>query len=455
MHRSRRPLALTVGSSLLLLSTAAGVAAQDGSPSPAPLPTPVAEAPSATSSDLAYQGDLSLWNTMRDFEFVHVQSLIDQWEAANPGINVRHELVPFDFGGVRTSKYIPAVLNRTAPDIFRSDVAWTPSFAFEGWIADLSAFFTEEELADFLPEPLGTAQYQESLYAVPHVTDALGLMCNRDLLSEAGLEGTPATWDELVEAGEKVTDLENQRYGFYMRGDSYWLLPFVWSFGGGLVELDENGRPAEILVNSPEAVAGLEYLKSEILGNIAPATWDFLSDYDNMNAGFKAGTIMCILQGPWQAADILTGEAFADDPSNLIIAPVPQGPEGDTGSPVGGHNFVVYSLVAEDPDKLAASVDLVKFLTSTEAQAYLATSLGVLPTRVSAYEDSSVAADPLVSQWGEVMEKATNRAGFVASPDIFDDFNREFQSFLIGEVSAQQALDNVATSWEQLTTWTQ
>ena len=26
-------------------------------------------------------------------------------------------------------------------------------------------------------------------------------------------------------------DAELQRYGFYMRGDSYWALPFVWSWG--------------------------------------------------------------------------------------------------------------------------------------------------------------------------------------------------------------------------------
>jgi arabinogalactan oligomer/maltooligosaccharide transport system substrate-binding protein len=454
MHRSRRTLALTLGSAALLLATTVGASAQE-SPSPAPLPTPVAEAPAAPGSELAYQGDISFWNTMRDFEFVHVQSLIDQWMKAHPGITVKHELVPFDFGGVRTTKYLPAALNGTAPDIFRSDVAWTPGFADQGIIADLSAFLPAEEQADFLPGPLGTTTYQGKTYAIPHVTDALGLLCNRDLLAEAGLDAAPATWDELVEAGKKVTDIENQKYGFYTRGDSYWALPFIWSWGGGLVNVDESGNPSEILVNSPESVAGLEYLKTNILGTIAPASWDFTTDYDNMNAGFKAGTIMCIMQGPWQIEDILKGDAFKDDPSNLVIAPIPTGSDDSTGSPVGGHNFVVYTPVADDPDKLAAAADLLKFITGTEAQAYLATNLGLLPTRISAYADPAVAADPLISQWNGVMEKATNRAGFVAAPDIFADFNREFQSFLIGDATAQQALDNVATAWQNLTTWSQ
>jgi arabinogalactan oligomer/maltooligosaccharide transport system substrate-binding protein len=440
--------ALTIG--------AAPAVAQDESPaaSQAPLPTPVSEAPAAPGSELAYQGDISFWNTMRDFEFVHVQSLIDQWMTAHPGITVKHDLVPFDFGAVRTTKYLPAALNGTAPDIFRSDVAWTPGFADQGILADLTSYFTADELADFLPGPLGTTTYQGMTYAVPHVTDALGLMCNKQLLAEAGLDHAPATWDELVEAGKQVTDLDAQKYGFYTRGDSYWALPFIWSWGGGLLNVDENGNPSDILVNSPESVAGLEYLKNEILGVVAPATWDFQTDYDNMNAGFKAGTIMCILQGPWQAADILTGDAFKDDPSNLVIAPVPTGSDSNTGSPVGGHNFVVYTPVADNADKLAAVVDLLKFITSTEAQAYLAKNLGLLPTRVSAYADPSVSGDALVSQWNEVMSKATNRAGFVAAPDIFADFNREFQAFLLGDETAQQALDNVASAWQNLTTWT-
>jgi arabinogalactan oligomer/maltooligosaccharide transport system substrate-binding protein len=453
MDRTRRMTALTVSSALLMLATTVGVSAQE-SPSPAPLPTPVEAAPAAPASDLAYQGDISFWNTMRDFEFVHVQSLVDQWMAAHPGITVKHDLVPFDNGGVRTNKYLPAALNGTAPDIFRSDVAWTPGFAEQGILADLSSSLTQDELADFLPGPLGTTMYQGNLYAVPHVTDALGLMCNMVLLAEAGLDHAPATWDELVEAGKKVTDLDAQKYGFYMRGDSYWALPFIWSWGGGLVNVDENGNPSDILVNSPESVAGFQYLKDNILGQIAPATWDFATDYDNMNAGFKAGNIMCMLQGPWQAADILTGDAFKDDPSNLIIAPVPTGSGDNTGSPVGGHNLVVYTPVADNADRMAAVVDLVKFLTSTEAQAYLATNLGLLPTRSSAYQDPSVAANPLISQWNAVMEKATNRAGFVAAPDIFQPLTTELQSFVIGDADAQTALDNVASAWQNLSNWT-
>ena len=142
-----------------------------------------------------------------------------------------------------------------------------------------------------------------------------------------------------------------------------------------------------------------------------------------MTTGFKAGTIMCVMNGPWQVADHLTGEAFAD-PSNLIIAPIPEGTAGNTGSPVGGHNYVVYALVGDDPAKEAAVLDLLSYINGTDAQAYLAQTLGLLPTRNSAYANEAVAADPVISAWGEVMQKATNRAGHPKSSDMYAPYSQ-------------------------------
>jgi arabinogalactan oligomer/maltooligosaccharide transport system substrate-binding protein len=156
---------------------------------------------------------------------------------------------------------------------------------------------------------------------------------------------------------------------------------------------------------------------------------------------------MCILQGPWQVADILEGEAFKADPTNLVIAPVPEGASG-TGSPVGGHNYVVYALVAEDPAKEAAVLDLVNYLASTESQATLAESLGLLPTRTSAYEVDAVKSDPVIAAWGEVLAKATNRAGVPGAQNIYKPFSDNYQLFLKGEKTAEQALADIATAWE-------
>ena len=401
----------------------------------------------AGATPLEYKGTITFWNTMRDFEGAEVQKLVDAWCAAHPGITVKMDLVPFAGADVQ---YATAAKAKTAPDLFRSDVGWVSGFADAGYLLDLTG--KVNNITDFLEAPLLTGTYQTKIYGAPSVTDALGLQCNKQLLTQAGLSAAPTSWDQLVEAGKKVTDLAAKKYGFYMRGDSYWVQPFTWGWGGTLFTITPDGKVGQININSPESVAGWTYVKDKILGVVAPKTWDFVSDYDNMDAGFKAGTTMCILQGPWQVADIVKGSAFSDK-SNLVIAPVPEGLPGKTGSPVGGHDYVVYALVGQDAAKQAAVLDLLNYIDSTESQVALAKSLGLLPTRKSAYENADVKADPLISAWSAVLAKATNRAGVPGAQNIYKPYSDNWQLFVNDTstdtaATAKKYLDVIANKWQ-------
>jgi arabinogalactan oligomer/maltooligosaccharide transport system substrate-binding protein len=423
-------------------STGGGSAAPSAAaPSAAAPSAGGASAAPASDAPLAYQGEITFWNTMRDFELAEVQKLVDAWTAEHPGITVKMDPTPFDGADVA---YANAAAGQTAPDIFRSDVGWVSGFANQGFLLPLDGLVGDT--SDFLAAPLQTGQYDGKQYGLPQVTDALGLLCNKSVLTEAGLTAAPTTWADLVAKGTGVTDLSAQDYGFYMRGDSYWSQPYIWGWGGTLFEVNDQGL-VTVTVDSPESAAGWSYLKDSILGTVAPATWDFASDYDNMNAGFKAGTTMCILQGPWQVADILEGEAFKADPSNLVISPVPDGDAG-TGSPIGGHDYVVYALVAEDPDKQAAVISLLNHIDSTESQVALADSLGLLPTRTSAYAAPSVADNEIIAAWQAVLAKATNRSGVPGAQNIYASFSENFQAFLTGSKTVDQALADTATDWE-------
>src|SRR5690606_24284775 len=92
---------------------------------------------------------------------------------------------------------------------------------------------------------------------------------------------------------------------------------------------------------------------------------------------------------------------------NLGIAPVPAGSAG-AGSPVGGHNYVVWSGMPEE--KAEAAIAFITFMNSTESQAFLAEELGLLPTRASAYELDSVKNNPIISAFKPVVDAAKKRA---------------------------------------------
>ena len=189
--------------------------------------------------------------------------------------------------------------------------------------------------------------------------------------------------------------------------------------------MDDAGKVTNIGVNSPESVQGWTYLKDNVLGTVAPATWDFQTDYDNMNAGFKAGTIMCILQGPWQVADILTGEAFAD-PTNLVIAPVPEGAAGQDRlagrrSQLRGQRSTSARTPTSRPRWPASS----RYMTEPRrSRRYLAKSLGLLPTNIAAYAIADVAERSAHQPVERRPGRPTNRSGVPGASDIYDSFTR-------------------------------
>ena len=198
-------------------------------------------APSA-GGELAYQGEITFWNTQRDIENVELQKQVTAWQDLHPGITIKTDLVPFDGAD---KKYTDAANAGSQPDIMRADIGWTPTFADAGMLLDLTPYFPADFQSQFLPAPMGTALYKGGMYGVPQVTDALGLLCNKSVMTTAGLSAAPTTWDELVSAGTKVTDLAAQKYGFYMRGDSYWSQPFIWGWGGTLFTVNDEGKVTE------------------------------------------------------------------------------------------------------------------------------------------------------------------------------------------------------------------
>ncbi len=382
---------------------------------------------------------LTFTHTMNDQESPVIAEIAEAFE----GTTVEVTQIPFD--GAQAA-YDQQAAGGQAPDVFRAEIAWIADYADKGYLIDLTERIPQEEWDDYLAGPLAYGQWQGATYAVPQVTDALALLYNVRMFEEAGVEA-PTTMDEFVAAGEALQTELGLENAFYMRGDAYWLQPYLWAFGGGLFDVNEDGEVTEILVNNEGSVAGLEFLLNDVLGTIAPADVDFPNDYANAMTAFKEGDVAMIFNGPWSTADVLSGTEFTD-PENLGVAVIPAGPDGAKGSPIGGHSYVAYAGM--DEAKQTCAVEFMRYLSSAENQARLATELNLLPTRTSAYELPEVAESRLISEFGTVIENATARPVVPEGGAIYTDFGPAFQAAWTGEATAQEALDDVAASWETL-----
>ena len=381
---------------------------------------------------------ITFWHTQNTDETKTLDSIVSDFQAKNPDIKVEVTAVPFDDA---QKKYTIAAQNGDAPDVFRSEIAWTPQFASLGFLAPLDNLVSKEDLADYMTAPLNYNKYQGKLWGVPQVTDALGLLYNKKMFQAAGISGAPKTMDEFVADAQKLTDAAKGQYGFFMRGDSYWLQPFVWAYGGGLLDEQKN-----IFINNAGSVKGLQFvLDLRDKYKVMPKVIDFKNDYDNMQTGFKTGKYAMIFNGPWATSDILGGAEFKDA-ANLGVAPIPTGPDGKTGSPVGGHNYVIY----KDSKHIDAAYKFINFINSAENQAKFAKNNNLLPTRKSAYDLPDIKSNPLLLGFKAVLDKATNRPVIPEGGQIYTDFTPNYQAALTGQATPQQALDKVAEAWKKL-----
>lgn len=425
-------LSLMAVVALVLAACTSGSPAESAAESEAAASASEAEAAACAGVD-----SLSFTHTMNDQESPVIKEIAEGFE----GTTVEVTQIAFD--GAQQA-YDTQAGAGTAPDVFRAEIAWIADYAEKGYLVDLTESISDWD--DFLAGPLAYGKWQGATYAVPQVTDALALLYNKSMFEEAGVEA-PTTMEEFITAGETLQTELALENAFYMRGDAYWLQPFLWAFGGGLLSVNDEGQVTEILVNNEGSVAGLEFLLNDVLGTIAPASVDFANDYGNAMTAFKAGEVAMIFNGPWSTADVLSGAEFTD-PENLGVAVIPAGPSGDKGSPIGGHSYVVYA--GADEAKQACAVEFVKYLSSAENQGRLATELNLLPTRQSAYALPDVQANRLIAEFGTVIENATARPVIPEGGQIYTDFGPNFQAAWTGDKTPQQALDDVAAAWETL-----
>ncbi|MGI5214320.1 extracellular solute-binding protein [Plantactinospora sp. CA-290183] len=385
----------------------------------------------------ALTAELTWWDTSDPKnEGPAFQELVGRFNQTYPKVKINYQSVPF---GEAQNKFKTAAQAKTgAPDILRAEVAWVPEFASLGHLYALDGSELLADEADFLPTPLSSNKYEGKTYGVPQVTDSLALLYNKELFSRAGIAAAPKSWAEVRTAAETIKT-KTGADGLYINAGGYFLLPFIYGEGGDLV--DPQGK--KILVNSSQNVAGISVARDLVRSGAAvkPSAND---SYGTMMTLFKEKKVAMVINGPWEVNNIKNAPAFGGV-QNLGVAPVPGG-SAKAGTPVGGHNYVVWSGMPQE--KVEAAVAFVKFMSSAESQAFLADRLGLLPTRASAYEVASVKANPMISAFKPVLDGAVARPWIPEGGQFFGPLDQMATEVLIQGKDPKAALDTVAAKYK-------
>ncbi|WP_329623881.1 extracellular solute-binding protein [Streptomyces sp. NBC_01255] len=381
-------------------------------------------------------GTVTWWDTSTvGSEDKVFKKVAEDFKKKHPKVTVKYVNVPF---GEAQNKFKNAAQSGSgAPDVIRSEVAWTPEFADLGYLAPLDETAALKNADDFLEQAAASTKYNGKTYAVPQVIDSMGIFYNKKIFKDAGVE-VPKTIDELKTVSAKIKQ-KTGKTGLYLRGDDpYWFLSFLYGEGGNLVDAEKK----TITIGDEPGVKALKVVKD--LVDSKAAITDATNGWDNMQAAFKDGKVAMMINGPWAVADTHAGKEFTDK-ANLGIAPVPAGSAGQ-GAPQGGHNLAVYA----GSKNLDASYAFAEYMTSAETQATVAKELSLLPTRQSVYIKSDVATNEMITFFKPVVEKAVQRPWIPEGGSLFEPVKVEYTKVLTGQTAPDAGAKAIADAYRKL-----
>lgn len=288
------------------------------------------------------------------------------FEAANPGITIKFEVVPWDNLLQKLTTDIGASTNA---DLSIIGTRWLIDFVKEDAVEPLDAFITPDFKGRFIETFLSPSIMEGKTYGLPIAASARAMYYNKEILEKAGVATPPANWDELKAAAAKIKALGTDVAGFGLQGkeietDVYYYYA-MWSQGSEILNADGTSG-----LGSPGALEAAKLYKSLIDEGLTQkgVTSNSREDVQNM---FKQGKVGMMITAPFLSNQI------KEEAPNLKygVTAIPAGPTGARGT-YGVTDSIIMFKNSKNKEEAWKFLD---FLFTTEQRAKFTQGEGFLP----------------------------------------------------------------------------
>lgn len=354
-----------------------------------------AQNPGASAGAASGDITLRLWDEKAADAY---ETSIAAFEAANPGINVELNVVPWDdyFTTLRSD-----VSSNTADDVFWLNGAYYRDYADNGYLLDINEALGADASKDWTPAIVDQYTTEGHLWGVPQITDGGSAMYyNQAMLDAAGVTAEDianATWDPADPAKDTFLPLlqrltldgqgrnaadpafdanDVKQYGFNAGMElQNIMLNFIGSNGGTFQ--DESGK---LTFTNPKTQQAFEYLAKLINEyHVAPPASSTNDNGDFTRDEFLQGRIALFESGTYNLANVSDGAGF-----EWGVTEIPAGPAGKVTTSPGV--IAAGNANSENPEATQA---LLEWLGSTEG----ATAFGESGAAVPAVQGARAAYD--------------------------------------------------------------
>jgi multiple sugar transport system substrate-binding protein len=335
---------------------------------------------------------------------------------------------------------------QTDIDVILGDVIWTAQLAANDWISTLSDLFDNQD--EYLPGSIEAVTFDGDIFGVPWFTDTGLLYYRSDLLEDAGFSEPPTTWDELMEMAETVSRDVNVENGFVFQGANYEGgvcngLEFIWNHGGDALDPDD---PTRVVVDSPEAVAGLRAERSMVESGVAPQSVATYREDESAGA-FLNGNAVFLRNWPYVYALVgVEGESRIET-GQVGVSELPSA-DGGPGFGTVGDQPLYITATSENQE---SAWEFIRFLAESEQQKFRALEGSFLPTLTALYEDEEIRDSvPVVPLAQEALQNTRPRPVSPYYSDLSLQMSEEFNDSLNGDIPPEEAAANLQSAMERI-----
>ena len=289
------------------------------------------------------------------------QTVVDAFKAANPGVSVNIEAVPW---GTCQDKSLTLASAGDPPSIAYMGSRTLRQLANNDLI--VPAKISDDTRGAYQPGILNTVTVEGTEWGYPRAFSTKALFINCGLVEQAGLQCVaPRTWEGMYNMAKAIND-NTDAAGVGIAGKDFdntmhQFLNYLYSNGGVVID-PATGENKLNSSNTRETLAFYEKLIS--VAQEGPTAWE----RSQLKDLYNDGKIGMYIDGPW-------GRGQHNANIKEITVPVPAGPQGGNGTILITDSIAVFK--GSGHEELAHK--LAGMLTTGESQYALDTEWGLTP----------------------------------------------------------------------------
>ncbi|MGN0398223.1 MAG: ABC transporter substrate-binding protein [Candidatus Fimimorpha sp.] len=393
---------------------------------------------------------ISFWHSMGGVNGEAIQTLVEKFNKENEyGITVNAQYQGEYDDAINKLK--SAQIGNMGADLVQVYEIGTRFMMESGWIVPMQDCVDQDNYDVSKIEPNLAAYYtiDNQLYSMPFNSSTPLLYYNKDMFEKAGIKEVPDSLEGIEEIGQELLDkggagevISLGVYGWFFEQFIGKQGLFYANNGNGrealatAVEFDKNGA-AKNLLEEWKSLSGKGFAPNVGRGGDAG-----LADFSSGKAAITLGSTASLKQ-------ILQDVNGKFEVGTAYFPKVKKSDEG--GVSIGGASL--WALNNNDPKKLRATWEFVKFLISPESQAYWNAQTGYFPVTVKAHEEDVFKKN--IEQYPQfetaiqqLHDSSPKYAGALISvfPEARATVESEIENMLNGKKSVDDAVADMAES---------